>query len=443
MLLRILIATLLTVSTLTTTALVQGLPVVEPSDVGLSDERLGRLERVIQSYVDEQAVAGAVTLVARQGKQAHLQAYGFADRSAGVPMRPEAIFRIASMTKPVTSVAVMMLYEEGHFKLNDPVGEYLPELATLDVLDRDASVDGSFGRSPAVGAVTIRHLLTHTSGIGYRFLGDLGATPRQRALSELYRGAGIADGLAEYDGTIANLVAALGQLPLMHEPGTAFTYGLSDDVLGRLVEVLSGDTFEEFLQTRLFEPLGMVDTYFYLPTGKADRLVSVYTPDGSGGLAEVDGTVQGEHLIYSSTYSTGESRSNFSGGAGLSSTAHDYARFLQMLLNGGELDGVRILSPLTIDLMTTDHISGLSASTVVQPGSAGFGLGLAIRGGPGLDGEIGSDGAYYWSGFFNTTFWVDPAEALVGILMTQVFPGTSDIQERFRIMAYQAIVESE
>ena len=291
--------------------------------------------------------------------------------------------------------------------------------------------------------MTIRHLLTHTSGIGYRFLGDLGATPRQRALSELYRGAGIADGLAEYDGTIANLVTALGQLPLMHEPGTAFTYGLSDDVLGRLVEVLSGDTFEEFLQTRLFEPLGMVDTYFYLPTGKADRLVSVYTPDGSGGLAEVDGTVQGEHLIYSSTYSTGESRSNFSGGAGLSSTAHDYARFLQMLLNGGELDGVRILSPLTIDLMTTDHISGLSASTVVQPGSAGFGLGLAIRGGPGLDGEIGSDGAYYWSGFFNTTFWVDPAEALVGILMTQVFPGTSDIQERFRIMAYQAIVESE
>ena len=443
MLLRTLSAVLLTVSTLTSTALAQGLPVVQPAEVGLSEERLGRLERVIQSYVDNQAIAGAVTLVARRGGQAHLQAYGLADRSDGVTMKPEAIFRIASMTKPVTSVAVMMLYEEGYFKLNDPVGQYLSELTSLDVLDRKAAADGSFGRSPAAAPVTIRHLLTHTSGIGYRFLGDLGATARQRALSDLYREAEVADGLAEHDGTIADLVRALGQLPLMHEPGTAFTYGLSDDVLGRLVEVLSGDTFDEFLRTRLFEPLGMIDTYFYLPERKADRLASVYTPDGAGGLVKVDGRVEGEHLIYSDTYSTGQFRSNFSGGAGLSSTAHDYARFLQMLLNGGELDGVRVLSPLTVDLMTTDHIGALPTSTVVQPGSAGFGLGVAVRGRPGADGEVGSEGAYYWSGFFNTTFWVDPAEDLIGILMTQVFPSTSDIQERFRIMAYQAIVDRE
>ncbi len=258
MLLRTLSAVLLTVSTLTSTALAQGLPVVQPAEVGLSEERLGRLERVIQSYVDNQAISGAVTLVARRGGQAHLQAYGLADRSDGVTMKPEAIFRIASMTKPVTSVAVMMLYEEGYFKLNDPVGQYLPELASLDVLDRKAAADGSFGRSPAAAPVTIRHLLTHTSGIGYRFLGDLGATARQRALSDLYREAEVADGLAEHDGTIADLVRALGQLPLMHEPGTAFTYGLSDDVLGRLVEVLSGDTFDEFLRTRLLRRLNRV-----------------------------------------------------------------------------------------------------------------------------------------------------------------------------------------
>ena len=170
---------------------------------------------------------------------------------------------------------------------------------------------------------------------------------------------------------------------------------------------------------------------------------TLVAPDGAGGLDEVEGTVEGQHLIYSATYSTGEHRTNFSGGAGLSSTVYDYARFLQMLLNGGALDGVRILSPVTVDLMTTDHIGDIPIGSVVQPGSGGFGLGFAIRGRPGADGELGSEGAYYWSGFFNTTFWVDPTEELIGILMTQIFPSTSDIQERFRIMAYQAIVERE
>ena len=397
----------------------------------------------MQSYVDDAAIGGAVTLVARKGGQAHIRAYGMADRASGTPMRVDTIFRIASMTKPITSVAVMMLYEEGRFKLNDPVGQYLPALAALDVLTPSDDGDGPFRRVPARRPVTIRHLLTHTSGIGYRFLGDLGASATQRALSELYRDAGVADGLAEHAGTIEGLVTALGDLPLLHEPGAAFTYGLSDDVLGRLVEVLSGVTFDEFLRTRLFEPIGMHDTYFYLPAAKADRLASLFAPNAAGGLDEVEGTVEGQHLIYSATYSTGEHRTNFSGGAGLSSTAHDYVRFLQMLLNGGALDGVRILSPVTVDLMTADHIGDIPLGSVVQPGSGGFGLGFAIRGRPGADGEIGSEGAYYWSGFFNTTFWVDPAEELIGILMTQIFPSASDIQERFRIMAYQAIVERE
>ena len=237
-------------------------------------------------------------------------------------------------------------------------------------------------------------------------------------------------------------MTAFGQLPLLHEPGAAFSYGLSTDVLGRLVEVLSGVTFDEFLRTRLFEPLGMHDTFFYVPDAKASRMASIYTP-GASGLAEVDGTVAGEHLVYSSTYSTGGPRRNFSGGAGLSSTAHDYSRFLQMLLNGGELDGARMLSPMTVDLMRTDQIGDVPAGSVVQPGSAGFGLGVAVRGGPAVDGELGSAGAYYWSGFFNTTFWVDPTEELLGILMTQIFPFGSDIQARFRTLVYEAIEAPE
>jgi CubicO group peptidase (beta-lactamase class C family) len=443
---RSLIAVLLvgTIGTLgAATGWAQGLPTSAPSDVGLSQKRLGRLAEVVQGYVDADAIAGAVTLIARKGGQAHVQAYGMEDRTTGTPMRPETIFRIASMTKPITSVAVMMLYEEGRFKLNDPVGQYLPELDSLDVLTPSDDDAESFQRVPAQRPVTIRHLLTHTSGIGYRFFGDMGGSTKQLALSELYRDAGVADGLSEHAGTIEGLVTKLGQLPLLHEPGDAFTYGLSDDVLGRLVEVLSGTTFDEFLRTRVFEPLGMTDTFFYIPTAKADRLASLYTPNLAGGLDEVEATVEGAHLIYSPTYSAGETRTYFSGGAGLSSTVYDYARFLQMVLNGGTLEGVRLLSPMTVDLMTVNHIGGAPASTVAAPGSAGFGLGFAIRGGPSTDGEIGSEGAYYWSGFFSTTFWVDPKEELIGILMTQIFPGTSDIQEKFRIMAYQAIVERE
>lgn len=430
---------LLLASLVTGTGWAQGLPSTTPTTVGLSADRLARLESVVQGYIDEQAVAGAVTLVARAGKQAHLRAYGHADRDGGTPMRPDTIFRIASMTKPVTSVAVLMLYEEGHFKLNDPVGQYLPELAQLEVLVPAA--DGTtFTRTPAERPITIRHLLTHTSGIGYRFLGDLGGDAKLQALAELYGEAGIADGLAEHDGTIAELVTALGQLPLLHEPGDAFSYGLSDDVLGRLVEVVSGLSFDEFLRTRLFDPLAMHDTAFYVPDAKASRMAAVYTP-GPGGLTKVTATVEGNHLIYSSTYSTGQPRRNFSGGAGLSSTAHDYSRFLQMLLNGGELDGARVLSPMTVDLMTANQIGDTPAGSIVQPGSAGFGLGVAIRAGPEVDRELGSAGAYFWSGFFNTTFWVDPQEQLIGILMTQVFPGTSDIQDKFRLMTYQTIVE--
>ena len=231
---RTLIALFLFAPILATIGRAQGLPTVAPAEVGLSAERLERLEEVVQGYVDAKAIGGAVTLIARNGRQAHVETYGM--RDTRTPMTHDTIFRIASMTKPVTSVAVMMLYEEGHFKLNDPVGLYLPELASLDVLTPRRDGAEGFETVPAQSPVTIRHLLTHTSGISYRFLGDLGASPAQGMVSELYGEAGIGDGISEHEGTIAGLVTALGQLPLMHEPGAAFTYGLSTDVLGRLVE---------------------------------------------------------------------------------------------------------------------------------------------------------------------------------------------------------------
>ena len=238
-----LITFFLCVAFVQSTAWAQELSTISPVEAGLSEERLDRLEQVIQRYVDDDVMAGAVTPIARRGGVAHVQTYGMADRAAGRPMTADTIFRIASTPKPVTSVAVMMLYEEGHFKLNDPVGQYLPALASLDVVTLAGGGNGSFDRVPARSPVTIRHLLTHTSGIGYRFLGDGARIPNSKQ-QRLYEAAGIVDGLSENDGTIEELVTALGALPLMHEPGEAFTYGLSDDVLGRLVEVVSGLSFD-------------------------------------------------------------------------------------------------------------------------------------------------------------------------------------------------------
>ena len=439
---RVSIATVLLATFLAPALWAQGLAPVAPESVGLSTERLTRLEQVIQGYVDRGQVSGAVSLIARRGGQAHLRAYGMADEADGRSMETDAIFRIASMTKPISSVAVMMLYEEGHFRLNDPVGLYLPELGSLEVLHITDTANGVFERVASERPVTIRHLLTHTSGITYRFLGSpaFAPSPAQSLLSGLYADAGIADGLAEHNGTIEDLVTRLGRLPLMHQPGAAFSYGLNVDVLGRLVEVVSGMSYDEFLRTRIFEPLGMEDTYFYVPSEKAGRLASLYAPSPSG-VTEEEGTVADRYLTYSATYSAGEQRTYFPGGAGLASTTRDYSRFLQMILNGGELDRVRLLGPVTVQLMLSDHI-GEVPSGLVAPGSGGFGLGFAVMDSPNVVGDLlGSEGGAYWSGFFGTGFWVDPREDLLGVLMIQMFPNATDIQDKFRIMTYQSIVE--
>ncbi len=407
-----------------------GLPATVPEKVGLSSERLKRIDKVMQQYVDEKRFAGAVTLVARRGKVAHRGTYGMADIEAGKPMQVNSIFRIASMTKPITSVAVMMLYEEGHFLLSDPLSKYLPEFKDPQVLV-PSSAGAGYTTVPAKAEITIRQLLSHTSGISYLFMG-------QEYIADLYQNASISDGLTQTEGTIGDNVRRLAGLPLLRQPGEAWDYGLSVDVLGYFVEVISGMSLDELFRERIFNPLKMVDTYFYLPEDKLSRLASLYMPVPEGGLDEFPETpVEFGYLVMSSTYHYSGPRTYYSGGGGLVSTVSDYARFLQMMLNGGELEGVRLLSRKTVETMTTNHIGDLSIW-----GGNRFGLGFGIYPDPGESGTLNSAGSYNWGGIFNTGFWVDPEEELIGIIMTQLYPNDqSDIGDKFPVLAYQAIVD--
>jgi CubicO group peptidase (beta-lactamase class C family) len=411
----------------------QGLPIGDPASLGFSIDRLERIDAMIERAVDAEEIVGAVALVARRGRVAHLTAIGMADVDDREPMLVDTLFRIASMTKPVTSLAVMMLLEEGRFLLTDPVSRYIPALGRLDVL----VADGDDTRTePANGEITIQHLLTHTSGIIYQFNA---ASTTHRKLAGLYRDAGISDGLAQTDGRIADLTDRLGTVPLLFEPGTAYAYSLSIDVLGRLVEVVSGQTLAEFFEQRIFSPLAMRDTHFYLDENDVDRLAAVYVADDRGRLRELpdDEIVEQGFVRYSGSYPFNGPRTYYSGGAGLTSSVSDYARLLQMFLNGGELDGVRLLSPKTVELMTQNGIGDLS----IAPGRK-FGLGFAILDDPGRAGAVGSPGMYYWGGFFNTRFFVDPEEELMGIFLSQRYPrDAGNIRDRFIGVAYQAIVD--
>ncbi|HEX9877243.1 MAG TPA: serine hydrolase domain-containing protein [Gammaproteobacteria bacterium] len=414
-------------------AAAQGLPMAEPEALGVSSERLARVEALIDAAIANEEIAGAVALIARHGRVAYLQPFGMADIDDGEPMQADTIFRIASMTKPVTSLAVMMLHEEGHFLLDDPVSRFIPELGNPRVLTAD---DGSVDAISARGEITIQQLLTHTSGISYGFNGDAG---RRATIAQLYRDAGISDGLSQTEGRIADLSKRLGSVPLLFEPGTEYAYGLSVDVLGHLVEVVSGMMLAEFFEQRIFAPLAMHDTHFYLDAPDVERLASVYVPDDRGGLRELadDETIEAGYLVYSGSYHFKGPRTYYSGGAGLVSTASDYARLLQMFLNGGELDGVRLLSPTTVELMTRNGIGELS----VGPGRK-FGLGFAVVEDPGRAGVPGSPGTYYWGGFFNTRFFVDPGEGLIGIFLSQRYPRDAGrLRDRFINVAYQAIVD--
>jgi CubicO group peptidase (beta-lactamase class C family) len=400
------------------------LPRVKPSEVGLSAERLERLGRVLQGYCEEKSAPGMVVLIARNGKVAYHRSFGQFRLDRPEPMPADAIFRIASQSKAVTSVAVMMLMEEGKILLDDPVSKYIPEFKeTYVAVQPEGKGVKGYSVVPAKRQITIRDLLTHTAGISY---GDGPA-------SEEYLKAGIQGWfLTDKDMTIGELVKKLTKLPFDAQPGEDFVYGYNTDILGYLVEVVSGLSLAEFVEKRIAGPLGMKDTCFFLPESKASRLTPAYGADESGQIKMTEDPA-------TSPYIKGP-RKCYSGGAGLLSTAEDYARFLLMLQNGGELGGVRLLSPKSVELMTSDHVG-----QVYSGGSTGFGLGFSIVKNLGASGIPGTVGAYGWGGAYFTTYWVDPAEKLVAVFMTQLLPvppSCTDLQNKFRTLVYQAIEKS-
>ncbi len=396
----------------------QRLPLAVPEEVGLSSERLERIGEVFRGYVDEGRIAGAVGMVLRNGKLAYADAWGMRDLEAGDVMEEDDLFKICSMTKPVASVAVMTLYEEGHFFLSDPIGRYLPALANLRVANlAEASAGQEIPTERARRQVTIHDLLRHTSGFTY---GDLSNT----VVDAAYREREIL-----YQPTLEDQVAALGEIPLLYQPGTQWNYSVSVDVLGRLVEVVSGQPFDVFLRERIFDPLGMADTGFRVPDSKSDRVAPTY---GHSGPDRALGPGDTSICDLPSTL--------FSGGAGLRSTAQDYARFAQMLLNGGELDGARILGRKTVELMTVDHLEEGMPTGFLSPGWS-FGLGFTVKTEAGLDGLPSSVGEYNWIGIQGTSFWVDPEEDLVGVFMVQIRPNRDiTFRDQFKRLVYQALI---
>ncbi|HWY03708.1 MAG TPA: serine hydrolase domain-containing protein [Candidatus Acidoferrum sp.] len=401
----------------------QDLPTGKPESLGLSSERLERIGTVVQHDIDDRRIAGAVTLVIRHGHIAWFKSQGMMDREAGKPMRPDAMFRICSMTKPITSLAVMMLYEEGRFLLDDPVSNYLPEFKNPKVLVKPAT--GESYSIPATREITIRDLLRHTSGLTYHWNADLG--PR-------YESAGVASGVLEYDGTIADSVKKLAGVALLFNPGDRFEYSLGVDVLGRLVEVVSGKPLDEFFRTRIFEPLGMKDTYFYPPENKLDRLATAYTYDADQGLKRFPDTPMKEgSFVYSADYASRGPKKLFSGGAGLVSTATDYARFCQMMLDEGKVGNTRLLSRKSVELMTHDQLGKIDPEQ-------GFGLGFGVSGMKSPLSELGSPGEYNWGGFFYTGFTIDPKEQMIVVFMAQLHPtGHLTLDREVNVLAYQAI----
>jgi len=400
----------------------QGIRSVAPNGTGLATERLERITAVMNEHVAKGHIAGALGLIARRGKIGYFQTYGLQDREAAVPMRKDTIFRMYSMTKPFTGVAVMILYEEGKFFLTDPVSKYLPELANMKVAVVDT--DPQTGKKtrytvPAKREITILDLLRHTSGIDY-------AGPEDADGKRIYEKLGTNN----LNQTIGDMVKKIAQAPLVHQPGSMWEYGLSMDVLARLVEVVSGQTYDKFLEQRIFKPLGMNDTGYVVPADKANRFAKLYAP-AEGWAVKLNTTPAQDSYLKPAV--------NFGGGSQSVSTAPDYLRFCQMLLNGGELDGVRILSRKTVELMTSDHLGDMSRGALL-PAGYGFGFTMAVSHGAGKTGVLGSEGEYFWGGAAGTRFWIDPKEQMIGIFMIQILPHTNlTYGTQFRQLAYQAI----
>jgi CubicO group peptidase (beta-lactamase class C family) len=387
-----------------------------------SAERLSRIDRVLQEYVDTNQLAGAVALVLQDGKPVYERAVGWSDKEAGRKMAPDTIFRIASQTKAVTSVAILMLMEEGKINLNDPVSTFIPAYASTKVAVRS---DSGVNLVPAKRRITIRDLLTHTAGISYGTSSDVASLYEQKGLGPA---AGMGWYTADKEEPICPTMERLASLPFVAQPGEAWVYGYNTDILGCVVERASGMGLDQFIRTRITEPLGMKDTQFFLPAAQRDRLAAVYSSGKDGKIVRAPEGPRGQ-----GNYVDGP-RKSFAGGAGLLSTARDYGRFLEMIRNGGSLGGVRILSPRTVTLMSTNQVGALHSAT-----GLGFGLGFETTDLPGANG-LDPVGAYGWAGAYGTQYRIDPDDRLVITFMIQMLPNATDTRTKFPTMVYQALV---
>jgi CubicO group peptidase (beta-lactamase class C family) len=392
-----------------------------PETVGMSKERLARIDAMCEEAVSKGDVPGIVALVARNGKIVYNKAFGLAANETGRAMKADDIFRIASQSKAITATAVMMLYEEGKFQLDDPISKYIPEFKNPQVLQSFQYSDTSYTTVPAKSEITIRNLLTHTSGLGY------GQIDGDERFKMIYKKAGITDLFTTENISIEQSVKKLAKLPLHHNPGEKFTYSEGLDVMGYFIEVISGMPFDIFLRKRLFDPLGMNDTWFYLPEEKAKRLVPVQKPDNHKWIAY-------PVTFYDPEYPIKGAKKFFSGGAGLSSTAKDYATFLQMYLNGGELNGIRILSRTTVQSILSNQVGDFTGELQQY----GLAFGLVTQKAQDKGGQ-GSTATFTWGGYFNTQYFADPKEKIIGILMKQTQSSSDNTGSLFRLLVEQAV----
>jgi CubicO group peptidase (beta-lactamase class C family) len=399
-----------------------------PESGGFSATRLAHLDSGMSSWVKDKWTNGAVALIARKGKIAFYKSYGYNDVDTKAPLDKEGIFRIASQTKAVTTVAVMMLWEEGKFSLDDPVSKFIPSFAHQQVLEKFEPKDSTYTTVPANRLITIRDLLTHTSGLGYPGIGSA----EEKAI---YAKNKITGGVGVKGEKISDVMNRLGTLPLFSQPGEKWRYGLGHDVLGYLVELWSGMSLEDFFAKRIFQPLGMKDTYFNVPKEKGDRLVNFFQQDGTGAIKKQESVFGGSlNLNYPL-----DKKDYFSGGGGLSSTIYDYAILLQMLLNGGTYNGVRLLARNTVRLMTMNQIGDL-ALNIGENKDNKFGFGFAIVSESGSRLTPSQAGTYSWGGVFSTTYWVDPKENMLVLLYEQIWgPHVVETQKIFKALVYQAI----
>ncbi|MGK2861159.1 MAG: serine hydrolase domain-containing protein [Chitinophagaceae bacterium] len=398
---------------------------VVPETAGMSSERLQRIDKVLQEYVNKKWLAGASAIIARDGKIIYYKSIGYDDIENNEKLKKDAIFRIASQTKAITSVAVMMLYEEGKFLLTDAVSKYIPEYKNQQVLDQFKAADTTYTTVPAKRDITIHDLLTHSSGIDYAQIGSKEATA-------IYSKHGIVGGIGVGNILLADKMKKLGSLPLLHQPGEKWTYGLNTDLLGYLVEIVSGMSLAEFFSKKIFEPLGMKDTYFYLPKEKYNRLVTLYSEDSLKHIIKAPASfdIKGD---FNSNYPASPG-TYFSGGGGLSSTALDYAIFMQMLLNGGVYNNKRILSRSSVNMMTVSQYDKIN-----WPENK-MGLGFSIHTEKSLAVSPLSPGSYEWGGMFSSSYWIDPKEKIVAQLFLNQFPQShGEIHEKFKVLVYQAI----